>query len=122
MEIKALEKRGIENPKMVLHNVHHLQHAILELRNDFVVQQQTGSGKEAAQKRLMQAIGKNSLNYGVREGYGSIKQYFKEAVQKDNVEKFYLQANMFDHRLESLTDTFRYYDGKPAPQFLAGKN
>lgn len=120
-EISKLARRSVENAKLVKQDVNHLQHAILEVRNEFVVQQQNATGKEAVQARLAKSLEASRSTFGPRNNFKGVKEYFKGALEKQHIEKFYLQANMFDPRLESLTEN-KVYQGEKAPHFLAHKD
>lgn len=61
----------------------------------------------------------NRKGYGPRAEFKSLRDYFQESkVDKKELKKYYLEADMFDPRLEALEDTFRFFEGKPAYRFL----
>ena len=53
----------------------------------------------------------------MREKFKKIRGYFEDAKEQ-KLEKFYLQADMFDPRFQELEDPFQKYDGKPAAQHI----
>lgn len=55
----------------------------------------------ACNDNLETGFRKNREKYGPRENFQSVREYVKE--DKDNLERFYIQANMFDPRFELLS-------------------
>lgn len=94
--LNKLIKNDIENAKMVEQNKNHIQYAILEAKKDFDQAGSSGHGMDEVQLRLAEAMDTNRQDYGPREGFGSIKRYLAE--DKQVLEKFFIQAKMFDPR------------------------
>lgn len=98
-----------------------IQNAILELKKEFHVERNNPNNLVAVQNRLEQQFQQNTKEYGVRENFGKIRQFFHEGKDR-KLEKFYAQADMFDPRFQDLEDPRKNYQGRPADQFVKYKD
>ena len=80
--------------------MHHLQYAILEAKKEFEINHGVGNKMNACNSRMNKDFYNNREKYGPRENFESVKEYLKE--DKSNLERFYIQADMFDPRFETL--------------------
>jgi hypothetical protein len=64
-------------------------------------------------------LGDNREGYGPREKYESLGKHFKEGREDQDLKRYYLEADMFDPRLENLKETFKLYEGVSAAKYLA---
>jgi hypothetical protein len=106
-ELKELEKNSIENKKMVQQGKNHIQYAALALQTAEIDKSHLSKKMEAVQSRLADGLRDNCEGFGVRAGFRSLKDYFKDSRQhKVKLEKYFIQENIFDHRILDLQESF----------------
>lgn len=118
-ELKELERNSIENKKMVVQGKNHIQYAAMALQAAEINKSHLSKKQEAVQTRLATGFLANSEGFGVRHGFKALKDYFKESREhKVKLEKYFIQHNIFDHRLQDLDTSFKFFNGLPATVFI----
>jgi hypothetical protein len=73
---------------------------VLEAKKEFEDTHGAGDKLQMCQSRLESSMRDNREKYGPRENFARVRDYLKE--DKTTLDRFYIQANMFDPRFESL--------------------
>ena len=50
----------------------------------------------------------------MRGKHSALGKYFQEGEDKKDFQRYYLEPDMFDPRIENLKETFKMYEGLPA--------
>ena len=53
----------------------------------------------------------------MRGKHSALGKYFQEGEDKKDFQRYYLEPDMFDPRIENLKETFKMYEGLPARQY-----